>query len=468
MKIKFLGATETVTGSNYYLETEQYKILIDCGQFQGSPKESKMNYNPFQFDSSDIDFMILTHSHIDHSGRIPKLVKEGFRGKILCTRPTCDLTGLMLLDSAKIHEIDCESENRKRKRAGLDPIDPLYTIEDAELAICYLYPIEYKQDINIFDTLKIVFHEAGHLLGSASIELVVSENNTTRTLCFSGDLGTGQNEMLKPPELPLNADYIIMESTYGDRLHKELGKRFEVLLSTIIETIDKGGTVIIPSFAAGRTQEIIYGIKHLVDDPIKKAKFMKIPFYADSPLAINITNLYVKNRNYLSGAINKHFDEGINPLDFPNLKFINDMNASIGLNHNPTPKVIISASGMCDAGRIKHHLKHYLWQEETTVIFVGYQSEESIGRKIQQKDEFINLFNEQIKNNANIVTLSGFSGHGDMKTLINWLSMLSTPPRKVFITHGENASRQHLEKEIIKRYNFNVVTPLLNDGYELD
>jgi len=467
MKIRFLGATETVTGSNYYVETEQYKFLIDCGQFQGSSAESRLNFEPFQFDPKDLDFMILTHSHIDHSGRIPKLVKEGFTGKILCTRPTADLTGIMLLDSAKIHEIDSESENRKRQRAGLEPVDPLYSIEDAELAICYLYPIEYDAPITIFDGLTIHFREAGHLLGSSWVEINVTERNETKKLVFSGDLGTGKNEMLRPPVKPIEADYIIMESTYGNRLHKELEKRFEVLLTTIIETVEKGGTVIIPSFAAGRTQEIIYGIRHLVANEDMMSKFFEIDFFADSPLAINITNLYVKNKNYLSEEINKHFDTGLNPLEFPNLKFINDMSESIGLNRNPKAKVIISASGMCDAGRIKHHLKHYLWRENTTIVFVGYQATESIGRMIQSGQEFINLFNEDIKNNAKVVTLSGFSGHADQENLLDWLSALTSKPVKLFITHGEAKSRITLKEEIEKRYNYTCEVPKLNYEYNL-
>jgi len=467
LKIKFLGATGTVTGSNYYIESNGYKFLVDCGQFQGSAHESKMNFTPFNFEPSEIDFVLLTHSHIDHSGRIPKLIKDGFRGKILCTRPTTDITTVLLKDSAKIHELDCEAENRKRERAGLDRIEPLYTLEDAELAICYLYPVDYNKTIILNDSINVVYKEAGHLLGSSFVQVEITEGNETKNIVFSGDLGTGKNEMLKPLEYPEDADYIVMESTYGTRVHEHLELRYEKLLSVIIETIDNGGTVLIPSFAAGRTQEIIYGVKHLITDESMKDRFSKIQFYADSPLAINITDIYIKNKDYLSEELQRLFNADTNPIDFPNLKFVNDMNDSIGLNHNPNPKVIISASGMCDAGRIKHHLKHYLWRPETTIIFIGYQAEESIGRQIQEGHEHVDLFNENIKINAKVVTLAGFSGHADMNTLRDWLSKLKNPPKKVFITHGEEASRTNLKKLIVDKYDYDVVIPALNEEIEL-
>ncbi|MBK5252835.1 MAG: MBL fold metallo-hydrolase, partial [Peptostreptococcaceae bacterium] len=394
MNISFLGASGTVTGSNYLISTEKYKFILDCGQFQGGKKTEALNFIDFAYNPADIDFMILSHAHIDHSGRIPKLVKEGFKGRIYCTRGTSDLADILLKDSGHIHEKETEWENRKRTRAGLPKLEPLYTVADAEVAVKYLYPVLYDQTILINDEVTVRFKDAGHILGSAIVEVWVKENGHEKKLVFSGDLGMINKPLLRDPEFIDEADYLLIESTYGNRLHNHPEQRIDKLIKIILDTTDRGGTVVIPSFAVGRTQEIIYELNKYYDNKEEGKRFNRIPVYIDSPLATRATEIFRKNAEVFDKETRDFIMSGDNPLDFKNLHFTKTVEESIALNKNTDPKIIISASGMATAGRIKHHLKHHLWRSQSSVIFVGYQAEGTLGRRIKNGEKNVKVFGE--------------------------------------------------------------------------
>ncbi len=468
MKITFLGAANTVTGSNYLITTDKYKFLIDCGQFQGSEKIEALNHKDFDFDPTTIDFLILTHSHIDHSGRIPKLVKEGFNKKIYCTRPTMDLCNILLKDSGHIHEMEIEWENRKRMRAGLESVDPLYTSIDAEIAMQYFNPLSYNEDIVINDDIRFRFRDAGHLLGSSIVELWIKENGKETKIVFSGDLGVKDRPLLRNPEVIESADYLIVESTYGNRLHENPKERINKLVDIILKTVRRGGNVIIPSFAVGRTQEIIYELNKYYEDKEKSREFINIPVYIDSPLAISATEIFKNNIDYFDEEAKEYFLNGDDPLDFNELKLTKSVVESKKINITPEPKIIISASGMCEAGRIKHHLKHNLWQARNSVIFVGYQGEGTLGKKIQDGTPVVRIFNEDIKVNAEIYSIEGFSGHADMDELMEWIGGFKKKPSKVFVVHGETDSTDSFSKLINKEFGFETLVPELGETFTLN
>lgn len=467
MKISFLGAANVVTGSNYLITTDKYSFLIDCGQFQGSKELSSLNHEAFKFDPLEIDFMILSHAHIDHSGRIPKLVKDGFNKKIYSTPATRDLCDILLQDSGHIHEMDTEWENRKRMRAGLEKIEPLYTSEDSILSMQYFNPISYNEIININESIKLRFRDAGHLLGSTIVELWIKEGNTEKKLVFSGDLGVKNRPILKDPEYIEDADYLIIESTYGNKLHENVTERVNKLVDIILETVKKGGTVIIPSFAVGRTQELIYELNKYYEDKERFKEFINIPVYVDSPLATSATEIFKKHIADFDEEAREYFSRGDDPLDFKNLKFTTSFLESKKINNSSTPKIIISSSGMCDSGRIKHHLKHNLWKEKTSVIFIGFQAKGTLGRRLKEGASMVNIFNENIKVNAGIYCIDGFSGHADMNGLIDWVKHFTKKPRKVFIVHGERESSNHLRNLIIEKFGLDTVVPNINEAIEV-
>lgn len=467
MKINFLGAAKKVTGSCYMIEAAGVSFLVDCGLYQGSLEDEALNSDPFEFNPHTLDFMILTHCHIDHSGRIPLLVKNGFTGRIFCTRPTASLTDLLLKDSGSIQEEEAVWENKKRQRAGLETIKPLYTVDDAIEALQYLNPVEYGMDIAITDRISVRFRDAGHLLGSAFVELTIKEDEGTKQLVFSGDLGTGNNPMLKMPESPTHADYIIMESTYGNKLHNDVETRNARLAALVDDTLQKGGTVLIPSFAVGRTQEIIFQLKEYYKKHDRLDDFHKIPIYIDSPMAVSATKIYETHHIYMKPEISQLFATGNSPLQCENITYVSSIKDSASLNGNSEPKVIVSASGMCEAGRIKHHLKHNLWKANTTVIFVGYQGEGTLGRAIQGGMDRVEILGETIKINARIVSIEGFSGHADCEDLLNWLGTLKQPPTKILLTHGEIDSIEGLKHRIETKYGYEVMIPNLGDAVVL-
>ncbi len=443
MNVKFLGAAMSVTGSCHLITTDQYKILLDCGQFQGSKAMEVLNAKDFGFDPSELDFMILSHAHIDHSGRIPLLTKRGYKGKIYCTDATADLVEIMLKDSGYIHEKEAEWSNRKAERSGKPFVEPLYTLQDAVEAVKYLEPVLYGQLYEINPDIRVRFNDAGHILGSSIVELWVNEGEHVTKLVFSGDIGVKDRPILKDPATISETDYLIMETTYGDRVHEPNNSSLDEFFDIIIKTTRRGGTVVIPSFAVGRTQELIYQLNMFYEQHTEfKQELDKIMVYVDSPLATSATEIFRRNAQVFDDETRDYILKGDNPLDFKNLKFTRTSEESRQLNFNTAPKIIISASGMCDAGRIKHHLKHHLWDPKCSVIFVGYQAVGTLGRSIVNGDKDVSIFGEKIHINAEIYNLEGFSGHADREGLLEWLSGFVEPPKKIFLVHGEENAKK--------------------------
>ncbi|WP_416197666.1 MAG: Metallo-beta-lactamase family protein [Sporanaerobacter sp.] len=467
MEIKFLGAAKVVTGSNVLITTDKYKILLDCGMFQGSEQLERLNFEKFQYNPEDIDFLILSHAHIDHSGRIPKLVKEGFKGRIITTNATFDLCKIMLIDSANIQQSDVEWENRKRRRAGKEPIEPLYTVDDADLSLRYFEPYLYEQKITLNDDIVVRFKDAGHILGSAIVELWIRENKDFTKIVFSGDLGMPGRPIINEPEYIEETDYLIVESTYGNRIHDDIKESAKKLVDIINSTVLRGGTVIIPSFAVGRTQEIIYELNKYYEYDKHVEEFMKIPVYVDSPMAVMATEAFKKNSSCFNEEAKKLILNGDNPFEFPNLFYVKSQDESMKLNQYSFPKVIISSSGMCTAGRVRHHLKHNLWQKKNSVVFVGYQAEGTLGRIILDGKKKVKILGEEIKVESEIYDLEGFSGHADQKVLMNWVKNFKRKPKKIFVVHGEEESSKMLASMIENELNVETIIPNLGDAFEI-
>lgn len=468
MKIQFLGAARVVTGSCFLLSTEENKILIDCGLFQGSSSLEKLNYDEFQFDPAEIDFLILSHAHIDHSGRIPKLVKEGFKGKIISTKATSDLCEIMLVDSGHIQEADAKWENKKRSRAGKPLVEPLYTVDDASASLRYFRPVLYDQKIDLNDKISVRFKDAGHILGSAIIELWVKEKEKTIKIVFSGDLGLPNKPILRDPEFVEEADYLIIESTYGSRQHISVEDRVDKLTEVINTTVSRGGTVVIPSFAVGRTQELIYELNKYYEYNNNIEAFMRIPIYIDSPMAVSATKTFQENSDCFDSEAKKLILSGDNPFEFKNLHYIRSQEDSMRLNSYTFPKVIISASGMCNAGRIRHHLKYNLWKKSNSIVFVGYQAEGTLGRMLRDGIKNVKLLGDKIAVEAEIHSIEGFSGHTDQKGLINWIKGFREMPKNIFVVHGESESSLGLAQAIENSFHIEPIIPTMNSTYELD
>ena len=468
MKIKFCGAATGVTGSCHLLSTENHKILLDCGQFQGGKAQDALNEEPFPFDPAEIECVVLSHAHIDHCGRLPLLVKRGFRGAIYCTDATADLLEVMLKDSGFIHEKEAEWQSRKNERAGRKPVEPLYTVRDSEETLKYVRPVMYDQLFEINDEMKVVFNDAGHILGSAIIELWTAEDDNVYKTVFSGDLGVLDRPILRDPTIIKKADYVIMESTYGNRLHPENATSIEQLLDIVIKTTGRGGTVVIPSFAVGRTQELIYEFNRFyLERPEYKDELEKLTVYIDSPMATSATEVFRRNAQVFDEETKAYILKGDNPLDFPNLRFTRSTAESQALNMDRKPKIIISASGMCEAGRIRHHLKHNLWDPKSSVIFVGYQAEGTLGRMLTEGQKDVVLFGEAVHVNAEIYNLEGFSGHADKEGLLGWLSGFKVKPKQLFLVHGELESKEALAASIRERLGYDPVVVTGVSEFEL-
>lgn len=469
MKIKFCGASSGVTGSCHLLTTENHKVLLDCGQFQGGKAQEALNYEPFPFDPKEVECVILSHAHIDHCGRIPLLVKRGFTGKIYCTDATADLLDVMLKDSGFIHEKDAEWKSKRAARAGKPPVEPLYTYEDAVKALEYVVPVLYDQQIEINDHMKIVFNDAGHILGSAITELWVEEDGRESKIVFSGDLGMMNRPILRDPTIIKKADYVIMETTYGNRNHPANSTSIKELLDIVLKTTRRGGTVVIPSFAVGRTQELIYEFNKFYEEHSEyKEEMDQLMVYVDSPMATTATEVFRKNAQVFDEETRDYILRGDNPLDFKNLKFTRSTAESQALNLDRNPKVIISASGMCEAGRIRHHLKHNLWDSKSSIIFVGYQAEGTLGKLLVEGGKDVVLFGEEIHVNAEIYNLEGFSGHADQDGLFSWLAGFRQKPKQIFLVHGEEDSKKDFGKLISDKLGYNPVVVLGNSEFELD
>lgn len=466
MKISFLGAAKTVTGSCYFVETNGGRFLVDCGMFQGHSKEEALNEEPFPFNPAELDFVILTHAHIDHSGRIPKLFKDGFKGGIFATKATAELCGIMLPDSGHIQEFEIEWTNRKRERAGLPPVEPLYTFQDAVDCIRLFQKIQYGEVVKPCDGVRVRFNDAGHILGSSIVEIWVEENGVETKTVFSGDLGNMNIPILRDPTFIDSADYLFVESTYGNRLHANVNSKVDKFVDIINETVAKGGNIVIPSFAVGRTQEIIYELHRQRDKYGDKLKqLMNIPVYIDSPLAVSATQVFRNNLDCFDEEARNYIKNGDNPLDFTGLKFTQSMEESKALNERKDSIIIISASGMCDAGRIKHHLKHNLWRKESSVIFVGYQAEGTLGRKLVDGVKKVKLFGEDITVNARIEMIEGFSGHADRDGLLGWIEKFNRKPRKIFIVHGEESVMNEFAGSINGKFGIETIIPSRGDSF---
>ena len=435
MKLTFFGAARAVTGSCHCVECNGKKILIDCGLQQGRDERDnrELDFNP-----GYIDAVVVTHAHIDHSGRIPLLVKQGFTGNIYCTRLTGQLLSIMLRDSAHIQESDAQWLNQKGKRAGREPVEPLYTVADAEAALSHVVTCEYGDELEIEPGVRVRFTDAGHLLGSASVEMWLTEGGETRKIVFSGDIGNRDQPIIRDPSYITEADYVLTESTYGDRNHdmEEDPEYTEKLAAIIDDTLGRGGNVIIPSFAVGRTQELLYFIREMKEQGMVKS-VPGFPVYVDSPLAGEATKIF-------SGDLHGYLDEeaiealkGGALFQFPGLNITETSEESKALNMDKVPKVIISASGMCDAGRIRHHLKHNLWRKESSVVFVGYQGEGTLGRRLLDGVKSVKLFGEEIAVRARIVNFHGLSSHADRDGLLRWIDHFDPKPREVFVVHGD-------------------------------
>ncbi len=474
MKITFLGATKTVTGSNFLVEASGKKFLVDCGMYQGRAQDEWENSASFAFDVNEIDFMLLTHAHIDHSGRIPKLYKDGFRSKIYATKATCDLCSIMLPDSGHIQEMEIEWKNRKRIRKGLDPEPPLYTAEEALKSLEVFVPVKYDEIIDIDEHIHVRFNDAGHMLGSSIIEVWAEENGKITKTVFTGDLGNNDIPLLSSPTMIEDADYVVMESTYGGRLHNKNEEKAEMFLNIVSETIDKGGTVVIPSFAVGRTQEILYELNEL-KDTIKDEEFrkkyetiMKVPVYVDSPLAISATEIFRQNMDLFDDETQELIQNGDNPLEFAGLQFTQTAEESKALNEKNESSIIISASGMCEVGRIKHHLKHNLWNPNSTILFVGYQAPGTLGQKIVDGAKTVKIFGEEIAVNARIEYIEGYSGHADQEWLLNFIYSFIRKPKTIFLVHGEPEGQIVLKQKIQGTTEIPVIIPEYGEEYELN
>lgn len=473
MKITFLGAARTVTGSNFLVEGAGKKFLVDCGMWQGKAEQEMENDQEFEFNPTDIDFVLLTHAHIDHSGRIPKLYKEGFRNKVYAHKATCDLCALMLPDSGHIQETESEWKNRKRMRRGEKPIPPIYTAEEAAKCLEIFEAVQYDKIIEITPEIHVRFNDAGHMLGSSIIELWVREDGKETKTVFTGDLGNNDIPLLSPLTMIEDTDYLVMESTYGSRLHVKNEQKAEIFLNVVSETLDNGGTVVIPSFAVGRTQEILYELNKLKeekDDEEFRRKYktlMKTPVYVDSPLAISATEVFSDNMDLFDEETKEEMAKGDNPLEFPGLQFTKTADESKALNEDPKPSIIISASGMCEVGRIKHHLKHNLWNPKSTILFVGYQAPGTLGYNIVNGAKTVKIFGEEIAVNARIEYIEGYSGHADQELLMNFIYSFIKKPKHIFLVHGEPESQDILRDKIEGETGLGVTIPEFGETYEL-
>ena len=468
MDIQFLGAAKIVTGSNYLITTKNEKFIVDCGLFQGNREIESLNKEDFAYDPKEIDFMILTHAHIDHSGRIPLLVQKGFSNSIYATMPTVDLCEIMLLDSAKIQEADIEWENRKRQRAGRELLKPLYSTQDAEHSLNYFRPCYYDEIISVSRNIKIRFSDAGHILGSAIVEVWVTEDNKTTKIVFSGDLGMPDKPIIKSPSFIKDTDYLIVESTYGNMSHKSHDRIIDDLIEIIDDNTLKGGTVIIPAFAVGRSQEIIYELNNYYGHNEDIPYYKRVPIYIDSPMGIKATEAFLKNSYFFNDKAKELIFDGDNIFEFDNLKYVTSVEESIALNKVKFPRVIISSSGMATAGRVRHHLKHNLWDENSAVVFVGYQAQGTLGRILLDGKKSIKLLGEEIAVKAKIYNLDGFSGHADKDMLLKWVKAFENKPKKVFVVHGEGDKQKDFAAVLESELDLNVEIPDLYSKYKLE
>ena len=467
MKISFFGAARCVTGSCHMLSTARSTVLIDCGMRQGEDAKGEYGNEAFPFDPRSVQAVLITHAHIDHSGLLPLLVKRGFTGAILTTDATAQLSTIMLPDSAHIQEQEAEWQNRKNERAGKAPVEPLYTQADVENTLKLMRGVEYEQKIQLCDDITVRFTDMGHLLGSAAIEIWVREDGKTQKVVFSGDVGRDDRPILCDPQDIDEADYLVMESTYGDRLHDlSTNEEKETELEHVLtKAIARGGNIVIPSFAVGRTQEMLYYIKRL----LKKGSvpgLERVPVYIDSPLGINATRVDERCAEGYYDENTKALAADGSPFDFPTLVIAQSSDESKLINTDRAQKIIISSSGMCDAGRIRHHLKHNLFRADSTIVFAGYQAIGTLGRALTDGVKKVKLFGEDVRVNADIVQIDGFSGHADKDELIAWAQAITPKPHRIFLVHGEDSAIEALRDALVS-LGQDVAVPAIGDTFEL-
>lgn len=462
MRLQFLGAAGIVTGSCFLLDTANTRIMIECGMYQGRKEIRDKNFESFNVPPRSVDHLLLTHAHIDHSGLIPKLIKHGFRGSVYATGPTVELCEVLLPDSAYIQEMEVERKNRKFRRAGKGMIEPIYTVNEAYKCLSQFKPVEYDEIIQLTPDVKMRFVDAGHILGSAMVEICVKENGTDTKLVFSGDIGNLDRPIVKDPSYIAEADYVIMESTYGARLHVQDENEMETLHDVIWETYKKGGNLVIPAFAVERTQDLLYHLYVLM----KTNRMPAMSVYIDSPLATAATEVFWNHRDVFDQESAALMKDSADPMRIPGIKFTKSAEESKALNQADRA-IIISASGMCEAGRIRHHLKYNLWRPDSTVLFVGYQAEGSLGRQIVDGQKSVNIFGDEIAIKADIRFIEGYSSHADQAGLVKWIKGFSAPPREVFLVHGEPESSAALASLLRAEHGYKVNIPVLQQIFEL-
>jgi metallo-beta-lactamase family protein len=465
LKISFHGAAREVTGSCHLIETDKGRILLDCGMIQGGPERHERNRRPFPFDPSELVAVVLSHAHIDHSGRLPLLVKSGFRGPILATEPTAELCRIMLTDSAHIQEEDARWKIQRLEKEGRDAswVTPLYDEQDALETLDLIRPVDFHQEQGLNGVGSVTYHMAGHILGAGIVELTVGEGDGRRRILFSGDLGVEGARLLGPPEPVVSPDYLVMESTYGDRQREDLGDRTEQLYRVVKKTVDRGGKVVIPSFAVGRTQEVLARLNDLVE----AGRLPGIPTFVDSPMATAVTKVFALHPEAYSEEARRLLRAGDEPLEFPGLRLITSVRDSMELNKLKGPAIIISASGMCTAGRIKHHLKHNISDPRNTILFVGYQAAHTLGRHIQSGTNPIRIFGGWFDVEAEIETIEGFSAHADLDEMLAWYDSLEGVKKQTFVVHGEEEASESLARHLRERGLEPVVVPEPGESYEL-
>lgn len=467
MKISFYGATRTVTGSKHLIEVNGTRILLDCGLFQGSRGETYDENLNFLFDPKTIDIVVLSHAHIDHSGNIPNLIKQGFNGDIICTPATRDLCATMLPDSGFIHERDVEFVNKKRKKRGEPPVEPLYTYQDALNSMQYFTTRGYGRRAQIADGVGLTFHDAGHMLGSASIVLDIIDREASRDyrLIFSGDIGRVGIPIIRDPEVLDGGNFLIMESTYGDRLHESYSDSEKKLEKIIIETYRRGGSIIMPAFAVGRTQQIVYTLHQL----LKRGDIPQIPIYVDSPLAVNATSVFQLHPECYDDETRQFMNDinSYDPFGFDLVTYVRRLDESKQLNYKREPCIIISASGMAEFGRVVHHLANRIRDPNNTILITGWQAPNTLGRKLVDKLPEVRIFGELHQVRAQVEVLNGFSGHADHDELMNWVGAMRHKPEKVFLVHGEEKAANALQKSLSEHFHMQVAVPIKKQQFTL-
>jgi metallo-beta-lactamase family protein len=443
MQIKLHGAAKVVTGSCYSITVGQEKILVDCGMFQGSKELEKLNYEPPSFDPSIYKFLLLTHAHLDHCGRIPKLVKYGFKGEIFATSATKDLARVVMMDSARIAFHDTEWENKRRLKKGLPVREPIYTEKDVKTAMKFFKTVSYNKPVKVTNNITATFHDAGHILGASSITIEVFDKEK-KTIVFSGDMGQVNTPIVHDPEVIRKADYLFLESTYGDRLHPPMSERKNKFLKIILETYKRGGKLLIPSFAIERAQELIFNLNEFVENGLMP----QMPVFLDSPMAIESTEVFKKHPEFYDKRMRQLLDAGDDPFNFPGFKYTKSVDESKSINNVQGPCIIIAGSGMCTAGRIKHHIKNHIDDPKNAILFVGYQAYGTLGYWIKSGSKKIRLLGERVYVRAKVNSIDSFSAHADYNGLLNWIKFFKPKPKRIFLTHGELKSAQSLSKKI--------------------